>query len=222
MVDMHIKHSQRLFKKIKPMIGAYTKYVLSISDGPNKGIHQPRWRGIRVSKFPSDLILYSEIIWERRPDYIIEAGTRFGGSAAFFADTLAVTGGRKVITIDINPKLNQLTAHPRIEFIVGSSTDKRTFDIVSKLVDGGKVMISLDSDHRDRHVLNELNLWAPLVSVGQYLVVEDAWDYNPEPKGPYIAMEKFLAKNTNFERMPVEEKYIVGVTRDGWLLKKRP
>jgi cephalosporin hydroxylase len=67
--------------------------------------------------------------------------------------------------------------------------------------------------------LKELALYSRLVTPGQYLVVEDSWHYAPEPSGPYHAVQEFLATHSEFERVPYEKKYLLGVTRDGWLKK---
>jgi cephalosporin hydroxylase len=214
---VHPRHD-RYLKKVKPIIGAYYKYVQTV----NKGEHQPLWRGIKVTKGPTDLILYAEAIFENKPDYIIETGTRFGGSAAFFADILAISGGKKVFTIDTVLQRRRNNDHPMVQYIIGSSIDLKTIEFLMDQIDNiGSIMISLDSDHSIKHVLRELDLYSSLVTAGQYMVVEDAWNYRPEPSGPYHAMQQFLATNSNFERRNPEEKYIFGNTRDGWLKKLR-
>jgi cephalosporin hydroxylase len=79
-------------------------------------------------------------------------------------------------------------------------------------------MVTLDSDHRESHVGKELSAYAPLVSDGQYLVVEDSQD--PRPGRAYHAVEMFLVNNPEWERVPVERQFLLCVTRLGWLRRK--
>jgi len=211
---MHPRH-ERYAKKVRPIIGAYYKYVQTV----NKGEHQPLWRGVRVTKGPTDLILYAEAIFKNRPDYIVEAGTRFGGSALFFADVLNASGGKQVLTIDID-KDGPKPSHPLVTYITGSSTDPHTIDFIRRHVADRSVMVSLDSDHATAHVLQELNLYSGIVTPAQYMVVEDCYAYGPGPWPPHAAVEEFLQSGSRFTRHPVEEKYIFGNTRGGWLWKK--
>ncbi len=79
------------------------------------------WLGVEVLKYPTDLLAYQEIIHEIRPDLIIETGTHQGGSALFFASILDLIGRGQVISIDVATR-NTRPPHPRITYLVGSST----------------------------------------------------------------------------------------------------
>lgn len=183
----------------------------------NKGRNEPRWRGIHLLKFPTDLILYAEKIFELKPDYIVEAGTAYGGSAMFFADMLTLSGGKKVFSIDVNPK--ETPPHPMVEYIIGSSTDMGIVAKVRDEVKNDKVMVVLDSNHSTRHVRNELRRWNHVVTPGQYMVVEDCYTRAIVPYKPFVAVEWFLGRVNNFKLDPVEERFLVAVTRHGWLRK---
>jgi cephalosporin hydroxylase len=178
--------------------------------------HNPNWRNVRLDKHPSDICLYSEVIFKRRPDYIIETGTFYGGSALFFGDMLSLIGGKKVFSID-NRKDRNFPEHPFVEYINGSSADPLIMKWIKSRV-SGNVMASLDSDHSKEHVLKELDLIAPIVTRGQYIVVEDAYRAN-EPIGPYYAIKEFLSKNKDFRKYNIEKKFICSISRDGWLRK---
>lgn len=133
------------------------------------------WNGWQIVKHPNDLMMYQEIIWQTQPDLIVETGTYTGASALFMANILDVMGAPKsrVITIDITEP-TELPDHRRIEFLQGkSSADLRVVETVRQASEGRKTMVVLDSDHRMQHVLKELKLYAPLVSKGAYLIVED-------------------------------------------------
>ena len=181
----------------------------------------PRWRnGALIIKFPQDMVLYAQAIFTKKPDWIVETGTWFGGSACFLADMLMLNGGKGVITID---KLyRHQPPHPMVEYIEGSSTDLRKVfrPIRSRLRGKGSVMVILDSDHSTEHVAKELEYYSQLVSVGQYLVAEDSWTKRATPYTPYKAVQEFLKTNDNFKLKHPEDQFIFGVTRDGWLLRE--
>ena len=140
--------------------------------------------GIPIQKWPCDLQTYQEVIWETKPDTIIETGTLFGGSALYFAHLLDAIGNGRVVTIDIeNIQDWEYPKHPRITYLLGkSSTDSSVLERVKSLA-SGKTMVVLDSDHSKAHVLKELQLYAPLVTSGNYLVVEDT-NINGHPVSP--------------------------------------
>jgi cephalosporin hydroxylase len=133
------------------------------------------WHGVRTLKLPSDIWNYQEIIFERRIEHVIETGTRHGGSALFFAETLAARGGGLVVSIDIDSLSRQLVSHAGIRFLVGDSASAAMVDQAFALLppERGPVFLILDSDHRRDHVLRELRSWVPRLRKGDYLVVED-------------------------------------------------
>ena len=179
----------------------------------------PRWRnGALVIKFPQDMILYAQAIFTRKPDWIIETGTWFGGSSCFLADMLLLNGGKGVVTIDL--LFRHQPPHPMVEYIKGSSTDLPMFRKLRSRFKGQRVMVVLDSNHRTPHVRRELGLYSQIVSPGQYLVVEDCWTRREEPYWPYPAVQEFLAENKNFELHHPEDQFIFASTRDGWLMRK--
>jgi len=181
---------------------------------------KPLWRGVTIIKTPIDLMLYAEMMWECQPNWVIECGTRYGGSALFFADILKLTGGTgSVLTIDIEPQWTQ--EHPFVEYIEGSSIDPKIVKRIAKITKNDKVMVVLDSNHKADHVKNEIIAYSPLVTVGQYLVVEDA--YNPS-RGwwkPKPAIDWFLENTDQFIReKKYDDKYLLNhSTIYGWLRK---
>ena len=189
----------------------------------NNGINEPRWRGIQVVKFPADLILYAQTIYTLKPDYIIETGTKFGGSASFFGDMMSLFCGpeAKVITIDVVKR--PVPLHPRVEYIIGSSSDRAVVEDVKSRIPGGRgaVMVVLDADHSRTHVMRELRLFAPMVTHRQFIVVEDSYTRDEAMKGPGHAVEWFLTKTDKFQREPVEDQFINAVSRGGWLRRIR-
>ena len=174
------------------------------------------------------MIQYQQILYETRPELIIECGTAKGGSGLYFAhlmDLLNIKGGT-VISIDINSDKRELPKHPRLVHLTGSTLDKDIFAAVSKTLSGKKTMVSLDSDHSYRHVIQELELYHPLVTSGQYLVVEDTADDGlPAGKGNVCganqATEEFLQTHGHeYERKRYERQIMFSCNPGSWLLRK--
>ena len=177
------------------------------------------WMGIPVVKYPSDILIYQELIFKNKPDFIIETGTSMGGSALFFAHVFDIIGKGQVITIDIkdfNPP-----KHPRITHLIGRSTSTDILNKVREMTNGKTVMVSLDSDHTRRHVKRELSFYSRLVTRGQYLVVEDS-NYSEigAHDGPDEAVKWFLEKTNKFKVEPLENKWIYSCNPGGWLRKR--
>jgi cephalosporin hydroxylase len=153
-------------------------------------------------KLPSDVWNYQEIIFERRIEHVIETGSRHGGSALFFAETLAARGAAgPVVSIDIEGTSNQVGAHAGIHFLLGDSAAGTMVGQAMALLPAarGPLFLILDSDHRHAHVLRELRAWVPQLKSGDYLVVEDTIvNGNPvRPEhgpGPMEAIRDYLAE----------------------------
>ncbi len=138
------------------------------------------WMGVPIIQLPADVMATQEVIWQAKPDIIIEMGVARGGSVIFLASMLQMLGGGKVIGVDIDIRAHNrdsIESHPlshRITLIEGGSTDLGTLDRVQSVIPAdAKVMVVLDSDHSRDHVLAELRAYGPLVSKGQYMVVAD-------------------------------------------------
>jgi cephalosporin hydroxylase len=122
------------------------------------------WMGIELLKSPFDLWTYQNILHETRPDLLVETGTNRGGSALYFAHLFDLLGKGRVVSVDIAHPPEGLPQHPRIEYIVSSSTEPGVIArIKSGISPGDKVMVSLDSDHAEAHVSRELELYSQLV-----------------------------------------------------------
>jgi cephalosporin hydroxylase len=120
----------------------------------------------------------------------------------------------------------------RIHLLEGSSTDVTIFEKVKSLIKPNiKIMLILDSNHTHEHVYNELNLYSPLVSPGQYIIVEDTLvehiphqTHRQRPWGhgnnPYTAVKQFLLENKNFSN---DNKYnktcLISCSKDGYVVR---
>lgn len=182
------------------------------------------WMGLPIIQLPADVIATQEIIWETKPDIIIETGVARGGSVVFMASMLELIGKGRVIGVDIDIRAHNrdsIERHPmakRITLIEGSSIDptvvKRVRDAIPQ---DSTVMVILDSDHSHDHVLTELRSYGPLVTSGCYLIVSDSSlgylsaDQTPRnrskiyPKGnePLSALNSYLNETDRFVVDPV-------------------
>jgi cephalosporin hydroxylase len=189
-----------------------------------------RWLGVETEQNPNDVWIIQEIIFEVRPDIIIESGTRTGGSAAIWAMVLQqINPNGRVITIDIRDvvpsEARDLTVvKERVDFLVGSSTDPKIVEEVRRHTEGKKVLVILDSDHSRRHVLDEMNAYGPMVTKGSYMIVQDT-DINGHPvlpefgAGPWEALDEYLPKNKQFQSDRSRERLMFTMHPRGYLKK---
>lgn len=194
--------------------------------------NETRWLGTSAMKTPLDLWIYQEIIHQTKPDVLIETGTNRGGSAFYYASIFDLLGRGRIYTMDVEdwPK----PKHPRINFRRDSSTSDGTIAwLRSNIRAGERVMVTLDSLHTKEHVLAELNRYAPLVTPGNYLIVEDTHlnghpvyiPFSPGPgkEGPWEAVDEWLPMHPDFVRDRAREKFGMTFNPGGWLKRvERP
>jgi cephalosporin hydroxylase len=162
------------------------------------------------------------MIFEEKPDLIIETGTASGGSASFFASLFDLIGKGEVITVDVED-IKGRPRNNRITYLLGSSTSKEIVEQIRSLASNKeKVMVILDSDHRKTHVLNELKIYWEFVTKKSYLVIEDT-NINGHPVlpdfggGPMEAVEDFLKENKSFVVDRSKEKFFLTFNPKGYL-----
>lgn len=155
------------------------------------GEHELDSVGTPMWKLSDDLERYRAIIEQTKPEVIVETGTKWGGSALFFAGL-----GLDVVTVDIDGEFSKLTRanRPEIHWLIGDSLDPAVLACVADLVDGRRCMVSLDSEHAAPHVLAEIQAYAPLVTPGCYLVVEDGIFDLVDPKYAHLGGARIPAE----------------------------
>jgi len=161
------------------------------------------YRGIPTMKNPLDFWVYQEILWETKPDIIVEIGNLYGGSTLALAHSCDLVGNGRILAVDSTHHLiaNEVRTHPRISFLTGDACEIWR-DVKAAVPANSSVMVIDDSVHSYDHTLRVLEHYADLVSVGNYFIVEDGichhgLDVGPKP-GPYEAVETFLRTNKNF------------------------
>lgn len=194
------------------------------------------WMGRPIIQTPVDMMAMQELIWQVKPQVIIETGVAHGGSLLFYASLLELLGEGEVIGIDIDIRAHNraaIEAHPmskRLHLIQGSSTAPEVVEQVHARVAGKqRVMVCLDSNHTEAHVLAELEAYSSLVTPGSYLVVFDSlvedlppgffadrpWDVGDNPK---TAVRKWLPAHPQFAiDRDFENKLLLTVCPDGFL-----
>jgi cephalosporin hydroxylase len=183
------------------------------------------WLGHHLLKCPLDLWAYQEILHEVQPELIIETGTYRGGSALFLASMSDLLRRGQVLTID-SARQSGRPRHRRITYLTGSSTSDKILRQVRRRARGqSTVLVILDSGHGKDHVLAELHAYAPFVTPGSYLIVEDT-NLNGHPvesdhgPGPAEALAEFLEGNDAFVRDESREKFLLTFNPGGYLKKQ--
>ena len=197
-------------------------YNKRVGPGNHRIWEQTKWMGYPVLKTPADLWNYQEILFETKPDLVIETGTYASGTTLYIAQMMDLIGKGRIVSIDIQ-ELPVRARHPRITYLTGSSADQMVArSAAAHLSPGESCLVILDSDHTQAHVAQELELFASLVTVGSYLIVEDS-NVNGHPvypsfgPGPYEAIADFLRGHPSFVPDWSREKFLVSWNPNGYL-----
>lgn len=185
----------------------------------SKYVYHFNWMGIPIIQFPSDLIVMQELIYDRKPDIIIETGVAHGGGLLFYASILNnIKNHFKIFGIDIKIKksnkrkiIQKKKLIKNIQLIEKSSTDLSVIKLLKENCKNKKTIVILDSNHSHSHVLNELNLYSNFIKKNDYIIVLDTITEFIDQKfinknrnfekgnSPYTAVKEFLKKNKNFK-----------------------
>jgi cephalosporin hydroxylase len=194
----------QIISKLWLRSGWDTKYVYGFS-----------WLGRPIIQLPEDLLRIQEVIFAIQPDVIVETGVAHGGSLVFYASLCKAIGKGRIVGIDIEIRPHNRKAieehflAPWISLIEGSSIAPEVVsEVRSRIRPEERVIVMLDSCHTKEHVLAELEAYAPLVSVGSYIVAMDGimeevvgaprtqadWTWN----NPKQAAAEFVKKHPEF------------------------
>ena len=185
------------------------------------------WRGVPVLKPPTDMWIYQELITKIKPTVIIETGTWAGGSALFMRDVMKLNNQEgTIITIDITEErfhplfkdiLQASLGEDELQQILwmnGRSISEEVVEAVKCCIDpSDRVMVILDSDHSYENVSKELECYAPLVTKGSVLVIEDTSNCPDALR----AVQDWYFENRGAFKMDVTcEKFMLTFSRDGF------
>lgn len=229
-----VRSVRKLGRRLRPMPEPYrSRFNMKLAQW--MPYHQNRividhcyWMGVKAQKNPCDAWIYQEIIYEVKPDVIIEIGSREGGTTLYFANLLDLLGKGQVISIEIDRSDYHLRHDRIVEFTGDSSSDAIVLP-VHELCRGKSVLVIHDGDHTRKQVIKDLRAYHDLVSVGSYLIIEDGVIDLFRPgdgigmfeAGPLAATEEFLADHPNFVVDSSRERYIMTYNPRGFLKRVR-
>jgi len=193
------------------------------------------YAGVQAVKSPLDAWMYQEIVWQRKPQTIVEIGNWRGGSLLMYAHWLDAIGSGRVIGVDVDHSRvpQDVWQHPRVELVTGDAVkvaaqvadmiqDSQVFALEPQVPE---VLIIEDSSHEAAQTLGVLRAYEGLVRPGGYFIVEDTicWhglDTGPRP-GPFEAVEMFLVEQgARWVRDPGCESFGVTWNPGGYLRRR--
>lgn len=213
--------------------------ALQVSAEAHRYTYQREWAGVPIIRLPDDIAVFQELVWDYRPQRIIETGIARGGSLLLDAAMQRMAGIEpRVLGIDIAiyPHTRELIeGHPLsdgIEMLESDSTIEAAVEVSRAFLgDAERALLVLDSNHTHDHVLGELRALAPLLPVGSYVLVADtiveefpAGHYVDRPwdrgNNPMTAAHAFLAERPDFELdADWSRRALVTEFRDGILVR---
>jgi cephalosporin hydroxylase len=180
--------------------------------------------GIKTLKNPMDFWAYREIIFEHKPDVIIEIGNNWGGSTLALAHIQDLMEHGRIIGVDIDHSkiVDKVSGHPRISLIECDAIEAFT-QVKAMIKPDEKVLLIEDSAHTYQNTLEVLRLYSEFIHVDDYIIVEDTichhgLNVGPSP-GPYEAVETFVEENDNFQINREKESFLVTWNPKGFLKK---
>jgi cephalosporin hydroxylase len=232
-LDLFSKEGFELIARLWTDVGWVRKYSYGFS-----------WMGRPIIQLPDDMIRIQEVIYQTKPDVIIETGVAHGGSLLYYASLFELMGNGRVIGIDIEIRPHNrkaIEAHAmfhRVTLIEGDAVAPETVAKAKSLIKAGdRVMVILDSNHSRDHVASELATYGGFVTSGCCLLIQDGimsfvagmprtgddWSWN----NPIPAIADFLKKNPEFEKIQVSRPFDESQSTpdcthhpDGWLRRK--
>jgi len=191
-------------------------------------LRKVRWMGVNALKQVSDLWVYQEILYETKPEVIVEIGSHKGGSTLFLAHMLDILGKGEVVSIDLSHGLFE-PRHPRIITLTGDCSSPEIFARARERTKGKSTMVIHDGDHSWKSVFRDMILYEPLVTPGNYFIVEDGHvdvlnsarvRVSDVSSGPVRAIDKFLKTHPGvFEIDAEKERFILTFNPKGYLRK---
>ena len=166
-----------------------------------EGHHKITYRGIKTIKCPFDYVIYQMILFDLKPDLVIEIGSHKGGGALYIADLMNIIGKGEVHAIDIADNFDDIVKeHPRIKIYIAGYQNYN----LDELSHYNSILIIEDASHFYEDSINCLNKFSSIVSIESYYIVEDGiidelGMRKTYSGGPKRAIKEFLQKRQEFE-----------------------
>jgi cephalosporin hydroxylase len=203
-VPLYSKEGFELLSQLWLKVGWNQKYTYTFS-----------WMGRPIIQLPDDMVRIQEVIHATQPDVIVETGIAHGGSLIYYASLCKAMGHGRIVGVDVEIRPHNrraIEAHPLAELITmieGGSTDTQIVARVrAEVGDASSVLVLLDSNHSRAHVRAELEVYAPFVTPGSYIVATDGvmLEVADAPRGkpewatdnPVSAVHHFLQTHPEF------------------------
>ncbi len=182
---------------------------------------ESNWMGVRCLKNPLDAWIYQEILFEVRPEVVVELGSAFGGSTLFLCHMLDLLQlDAPVVSVD-HSHSSFAAEHPRIEKVTGDTRDPAVVAKVGQIAAGRRGLVIHDAEHSADVVLEDLRNYGPMVAPGSYLIVEDGVrDFLAGLPGPVTAIEQFVSEFPEFEVDRSRERYLFTYNPRGFLYRR--
>jgi cephalosporin hydroxylase len=217
-------HDPKHIPSLPDAVEAYHKWA----HGTGVWVHT-KWRGVTSHKFPTDMWNYQEILHTLQPVIVLELGTRFGGTTLFFSDVMKhvhSSSGRpyRILTVDIDRSSidDQVFSEPNVEILSAPSASLRMQERVRELRQGyeGPMFVIHDADHGEMNVTLELQMVAPVLRDGDYVIVEDSnldgHDKAVAPgwgPSPYDAIVNYMAMNRGLFARDLQREFKFGFSQ---------
>lgn len=205
---------------LEEALNSPTKKILEIMQ--HRIMHKSTYFGVKTHKNPLDMWVYQEILFESKPDVIIEIGNKYGGSTLAFAHMLDNLGRGRIVGVDIDHSRVEsvVKEHPRISLLEGDGLEM-IMEVEKLILPNDRVLVIEDSAHTFDTTLALLRLYERFVKAGDYFIVEDSichhgLDVGPNP-GPYEAIEVFVQENSDFEIDRSREDFLITWNPKGFL-----
>jgi len=191
---------------------------------------QVNWMGVKILKNPLDCWIYQEILWEVKPERIVEIGSLAGGSTLFFCHMLDILGRGLVVSVE-RDRSHFGVRHRRLKQVTGDCAEPAVRRRVEKLCRSRRTLVIHDADHTREAVLRDLRAYADLVTPGSYFIVEDGVVdvFDPrattrlgwERPGPLAATREFVREDGRFVVDAARERYLITYNPAGFLKRVR-
>jgi cephalosporin hydroxylase len=196
------------------------------------------WLGVPIIRIPDDMVVLQELFWSYRPQRVVETGIARGGSMLLDASLMKLCGEEPaVLGIDwkiFGHTVDSLRGHPLmtgVEMLEVNSISPEAESATKAFLEGAeRAVLILDSSHTHEHVLGELELLAPLLPVGSYVLVADTlieefppgyyegrpWDRGNNPATAvrdFLGAHKEFSLSTDWSRRALLSEFRDGVIR---------